>query len=328
MSIVLCLAEQAADGTVAVSSQNVLTFARVLAAAEPAELHAVVVGPIGDDAVAVLREQGVARVHVLQHELLADYAPEAWGEAHAQLLGVHEPRVVVAPATDRATEALAHVAARTDLPMAANCLEVRPVDGGWELSRQRWGGVLIEDARLEAATAVLTAVPHATTAVPAATPGAAAVETFTPELDERLALTRVRERVTRSGGVSLATARVVVAGGRGVGSADGFALLEELAELLGGAVGCSRVATNNGWRSHNDQVGQTGTRVSPDLYIALGISGATQHWVGCMGSKRILAVNTDKEAPLVTRADYAVLGDLHELLPALVDEVRRRKRVA
>lgn len=328
MSVVLSLVEQTAAGTITGPSQKVLTWAREVAAAESAELHAAVVGAVGDDALAVLREQGVAGVHTLQHDLLADYAPEAWGEALAQLLADSGPHIVVAPATDRGNEALAHVAARTDLPMAANCLELHPVDDGWELTRQRWGGVLLEDARLDATTALVTVVPHANTAVPAPTAGAATVMAFTPELDEQLTVTRVRDRVTRSGGVSLATAPVVVAGGRGVGSAEGFALLEELAELLGGAVGCSRVATNNGWRSHNDQVGQTGTRVAPDLYIALGISGATQHWVGCMGSKRILAVNTDAEAPLVTRADYAVVGDLHELLPALVDEVRRRKGVA
>lgn len=182
--------------------------------------------------------------------------------------------------------------------------------------------------RSAATTALVTVVPHAATPAPAAIAGAATVIPFTPLLDESLTATRVRDRVARSGGVSLATAPVVVAGGRGVGSADGFALLEELAEQLGGAVGCSRVATNNGWRSHNDQVGQTGTRVAPDLYIALGISGATQHWVGCMGAKRILAVNTDAEAPLMTRADYAVVGDLHELLPALIHEIRSRKGVA
>jgi electron transfer flavoprotein alpha subunit len=114
------------------------------------------------------------------------------------------------------------------------------------------------------------------------------------------------------------------AGGRGVGSAENFACSRSSPELLGGAVGCSRVATNNGWRPHNDQVGQTGTRVAPDLYIACGISGATQHWVGCMNAKRILAINTDPDAPMVTRAHYAVLGDLHEVLQAVIEEVRAR----
>ena len=121
----------------------------------------------------------------------------------------------------------------------------------------------------------------------------------------------VGAREVQSQGVTLATAPVVVSGGRGVGSADGFEPLEELAELLGGVVGCSRVVTNNGWRPHADQVGQTGTRIAPDLYIATGISGAIQHWVGAMASKKILAINTDPEANMVTKADYAVIADLH-----------------
>jgi electron transfer flavoprotein alpha subunit len=125
--------------------------------------------------------------------------------------------------------------------------------------------------------------------------------------------------------VTLSTAPVVVGGGRGVGSADGFAALEELAQLLAGRVGCSRAVTNNGWRPHADQVGQTGTRIAPELYIAAGISGAIQHWVGAMASKRILAINTDPEANMVVRADYAVIADLHQVLPAIAEEIRRRR---
>jgi electron transfer flavoprotein alpha subunit len=118
---------------------------------------------------------------------------------------------------------------------------------------------------------------------------------------------------------------VVISGGRGVGSGDGFAPLEELAELLGGVVGCSRVVTNSGWRPHSDQVGQTGTVVAPELYIACGISGAVQHWVGMMNAKHVLAINTDPEAPMVTRADWAVVADLHAVVPAINEEIRRRR---
>ena len=125
--------------------------------------------------------------------------------------------------------------------------------------------------------------------------------------------------------MTLSTAPVVVGGGRAVGNADAFAPLEELAELLGGRVGCSRAVTNNGWRPHSDQVGQTGTRIAPELYIASGISGAIQHWVGAMASKQILAINTDPEANMVVKADYAVIGDLHDVIPAVVDEVKRRR---
>ncbi len=126
----------------------------------------------------------------------------------------------------------------------------------------------------------------------------------------------VKGRVEREAGVTLATAPVVVGGGRGVGSPEGFAPLQELATELGGVVGCSRAVTNNGWRNHTDQVGQTGTRIAPDVYFACGISGAIQHWVGAMASKNIIAINTDREANMVTKAGYAVIGDLHQVVPA------------
>ena len=130
--------------------------------------------------------------------------------------------------------------------------------------------------------------------------------------------------VAVSGGASLASARVVVGGGRGVGSADGFGPLDELASLLGGVVGVSRVVTSEGWRPHTQQVGQTGTKITPDLYLACGISGAIQHIAGCGGAKHIIAINTDPAAPMMTRADYAVVGDLHAVIPALVEALRDR----
>ncbi len=117
----------------------------------------------------------------------------------------------------------------------------------------------------------------------------------------------------------------MVGGGRGVGSQEGFAALEDLAKELGGVVGCSRAVTNNGWRPHSDQVGQTGTRIAPQLYIACGISGAIQHWVGAKAAKNILAINTDTSANMVTKAGYSVIADLHEMLPAITEEVRRRR---
>jgi electron transfer flavoprotein alpha subunit len=123
--------------------------------------------------------------------------------------------------------------------------------------------------------------------------------------------------------VNLADARFVVSCGRGAGSPEGFAPAEELAALLGGAVGCSRAVTIAGWRSHTDQVGQTGTKIAPEVYLACGISGATQHMAGCKGAKRIIAVNVDPEAPIIANADYAVIGDLHEVIPAITAELRR-----
>jgi electron transfer flavoprotein alpha subunit len=136
---------------------------------------------------------------------------------------------------------------------------------------------------------------------------------------------RVTERVSTStgGGVTLADAKFVVSCGRGVGSPEGFAPAEELAALIGGAVGCSRAVTIAGWRPHTDQVGQTGTKIAPEVYLACGISGATQHMAGCKGAKRIIAVNTDPEAPIISHAAYAVIGDLHEVIPAITAELRK-----
>ena len=156
--------------------------------------------------------------------------------------------------------------------------------------------------------------------------GSPALETFAPAFSEADLLVQVAEHVEEAAtGISLAEAKVVVSGGRGVGSAEGFGILEELAGLLDAAVGCSRVVTSAGWRPHTDQVGQTGTKVAPDLYIACGISGATQHIAGCKGAKKILAINSDAEAPILASADYAVIGDLTEIVPAITAELRKAR---
>jgi electron transfer flavoprotein alpha subunit len=267
--------------------------------------------------------RGAEKTYSIRHPMLSDYAPEAIAESLAQLLAVEMPSAVVAPGHERGNEVMAHLAALVDLPLAVNVLSVDNSTEDWAISRLRWGGSLIEDATLAAFVKLLTVAPHSLAADQSEIQSTTTV--FEPELDDALSRTRVTERVTVDEGITLTTAPVVVSGGRGVGSAEGFAVLEELAGLLGGAVGCSRVVTNNGWRSHRDQVGQTGTRIAPSLYIACGISGAIQHWVGMMAAKKVLAINTDPEAPMVTKSDYSVIGDLHEVLPAIIEEVKRRK---
>jgi electron transfer flavoprotein alpha subunit len=281
-------------------------------------------GEVDSVAVGELGITGPERYWQIDHPLLSDYAPEAIAESLAQLARRENPAAIIAAGTERGNEVMAHLAALLDLPLAANVIAVDPSGDDWKLTRIRWGGSLLEEAGLEASVKLLTVAPHAVEAK-ASSGGSPITTTFTPELDEELSRTRVVERVTVSAGITLTTAPVIVSGGRGVGSPEGFAVLEELAGLLGGAVGCSRVVTNNGWRPHSDQVGQTGTRVAPNLYVACGISGAIQHWVGMMAAKKILAINLDPEAPMVTKADYAVIGDLHPILEAVVAEVKKRK---
>ena len=315
-------------GTLVAASEEALTLGRALAAALATACEAVTIGAAADGLAADLARTGVAVVHQAHHEALADYGPEVWADALASLVTDVEPAVVLACGTDRGQEVLAGLAARLDLPFVANVVpdDLAPGTGRWALTRVRWGGSLLERTTLDATGPVLlTSAPHAVEPVDADAPGDATPRPFPARIDPASTVTVVRDRVERESGVTLATAAVVVGGGRGVGRAEGFAPLEELAAELGGMVGCSRAVTNNGWRNHTDQVGQTGTRIGADVYLACGISGAIQHWVGASGAQCIIAVNTDREANMVTRADYAVIGDLHEVIPAVTAEIRRRR---
>lgn len=312
-------------GSMPEAAREAMTAARALAEEMGADLHAVVIGGGADDLLEPAGEMGAETIHHVTHELLTDYGPDAWAESLRQLVEGVGAEAVMTVGTDRGNEVMANLAARADLPFVANCTSIDASDGdAWSMTRIQWGGSLLEDATLEADVKLVT-VGHHTVAAADAVAGAGSVEEFEPELDEGHTVTMISDRTVLTQGVTLSTAPVVVSGGRGVGSADGFAVLEELAELLGGKVGCSRAVTNNGWRPHSDQVGQTGTRIAPEIYIATGISGAIQHWVGAMASKRILAINTDPEANMVTKADYAVIADLHKVVPAISAEIRKRQ---
>jgi len=311
-------------GELAEASREALTFGRVLAAKLDTEIHAALIGSDSDDLVAEAGAFGAATVHVAIHDDLTDYGPDAYGSAVAQMVEELEPDAAMACGSDRGNEVMAQAAVRLDLPFVANCLDITP-GSPWKCTRVQWGGSLLEDVTLEAEVPLLSCGFHAVAAGPAADGGAdPEVEEFDLEIDDADLVTMVRDRVVLAAGVTLPTAPVVVGGGRGVGSAEGFASLEDLAALLGGRVGCSRAVTNLGWRPHTDQVGQTGTRIAPEIYIASGISGAIQHWVGAMASKHILAINTDREANMVTKADWAVIADLHEVIPAVVAEIKSR----
>ncbi len=305
------------------ASLEMLTLARGLAASTNQWLEAVLIGEGAQSLAEEMRTYGVSTAHVVAHERLDDYAPEAWAQSIVHLIEILQPEAVLAPGSERGNEVMAHVAARTGSALAANCTVVQSGDA-YEVTRVRWGGSLLEEARLSGSPKLLTVAPHVIAAEESPAENLA-INTVTPPLSDKDFRVRITGRVEADRDkVSLTDARVVVSGGRGVGSTAGFESLEELAALVNGAIGCSRAVTNEGWRPHADQVGQTGARVAPDVYIACGISGAIQHWVGCKGAKNVIVINTDPEAPIIAKAHYAVIGDLHQVVPALSEAIRKQ----
>ena len=311
-------------------SREAVTFARSLAdAGGGIPIDAVVVGePAGPRAELVdqLGAYGVRQVHHAAGDDFAAFSGAAWAAAVQAARDETGAVVVLAAGTPRGNEVLAHVAARTRVPMAANVISFAGL-APFVVTRQVVGGAALEEMQLSERPAVFTVAGHAVEPVPAPEPVAAVLVDLRPEVAAADLVARVASAEPpapdQSGG--LKSARVVVGAGRGAGSADGFTDLVELSELLGGSIGVSRVVTSLGWRPHHEQVGQTGSRISPDLYIPCGISGAIQHWAGCSSAKNILAINTDEDAPMVTKATYAVIGDLHEVVPAINAEIRRRR---
>jgi len=264
-------------------------------------------------------------VHSVHSSAIDPFAPDALAailQRAADDLGV---TAVFAAGTERGNDVMARLAARTGLPLAANVTAAAPGQPV-RLTRQRWGGSLLEEAQLHSTRPLITVAPHVFPVANGEAPAQVDVQPYVAALDPKDLVVHVVEHVAPpGGGVSLAEAKVVVSGGRGVGSKEGFAILEDLAAVLGAKVGCSRVVTSAGWRPHTDQVGQTGTKIAPELYIACGISGATQHMAGCKAAKRILAINSDPEAPIMSLADYIVVGDLKDVVPAITAEIKKSR---
>ena len=312
MSLVLVEVEK---GRAALVSRETLTFARALGG----DLHALVLGAVTDDVVADLAEQGVSVVHEAA-SAPERYAAAAWASITEAALDASGADALLAAGTPKGNEVLAHVAARRSVPMAANVVAVAS-PSPLHVVRQVVGGAALEEMSLDGSPQVLTVAGHAVEPEAAASPGAAAVSPLAVELGAKDLVAQVaRTEGKDSGDTSALTgAKVVVGAGRGAGGPDGFDGVIALSERLGGALGVSRVVTSLGWRPHHEQVGQTGSRISPDVYIPCGISGAIQHWAGCASSRTIIAINTDPDAPMVTKATYAVVGDMHEVVPAIVD---------
>jgi electron transfer flavoprotein alpha subunit len=291
-------------------------------------IRALVVGDVEDQAgmAAELGAHGVSEVLQAVGEAFESFAGAAWAAALQAAREATGSVVVIAAGSPRGGEVLAHLAARIDVPMAANVVAFAGLSP-FVVTRQVVGGAALEEMKLDRRPAVLTVAGHSWAAKPAERALTPEWRTFTPEVAAKDLVARVKStgQKEQDHSDSLKSARIVVGAGRGAGGPEGFGAVSELADLLGGSLGVSRVVTSLGWRPHHEQVGQTGSRISPEIYIPCGISGAIQHWAGCASSKVILAVNTDPDAPMMTKATYAVVGDMHEIVPAVIEEIRRRK---
>ncbi|MBA2456413.1 MAG: electron transfer flavoprotein subunit alpha/FixB family protein [Nocardioidaceae bacterium] len=317
MSEILVLVDHA-DGRVRKTTTELLTLARRLG--EPSAVH---IGAGADEALETLTSYGAEKVYVLDSPDLDAYLVVPKVEALTQLMQSATPAAVLIPSTPEGKEIAGRLAIRTGSGLITDAVDVRPGDQGPETTQSVFAGSYTVDARVTTGTPIVTVKPNAVT--PEQAPGAGTVERVDVAVSEAARAAQVTDRQprTRSGRPELTEASIVVSGGRGTGG--DFAAVEAFADSLGAAVGASRAAVDSGWYPHAFQVGQTGKTVSPQLYVAVGISGAIQHRAGMQTSKMIVAINKDEESPIFDLADFGVVGDLHKILPQATEEVTRRK---
>jgi electron transfer flavoprotein alpha subunit len=321
MAEVLVLAEHTADGEVKKVTLELLTAARRLGSPS-----AVWTGPGSAAGAARLAEYGAEKVYVADSADFSAYAVAPAAELLAQLVASVSPAAVLVAATAEGKEIAGRLAVKTGSGVLTDAVNVTAGDDGAPVAEQpNFGGAITVHSTVRAGTPVIAVRPNAVT--PEAAAGAAAVEPVSFTASDAARGAAVTERVAAARGErpDLTEAQIVVSGGRGTGSEDGFKIIEKLADALGAAVGASRAVTDAGWYPHQFQVGQTGKTVSPQLYMAVGISGAIQHRAGMQTSKTIVAVNKDPEAPIFEIADYGIVGDLFTVVPQLLDEITKKK---
>ncbi|PZG54101.1 electron transfer flavoprotein subunit alpha [Spongiactinospora gelatinilytica] len=317
MSEILVLVEHV-DGEVKKVTLELLTLARGQGAPS-----AVWAGPgYTEEVRARLAEYGAEKVYVADSQEIVDYVVAPKAELLAQLVASASAGGVLVAATAEGKEIAGRLAIKTDSGVITDAVGLGE---GFVADQSIFGGGVNVRSRVAKGTPIVAVRPNSVTPEPAA--GAGAEERVSVTLSDAARAARVAERVKEEKGArpELAEAAIVVSGGRGVGSAEDFALIERLADSLGAAVGASRAATDLGWYPHQFQVGQTGKTVSPQLYIAVGISGAIQHRAGMQTAKTIIAVNKDSEAPIFELADFGVVGDLFQVVPQLIEEIEKRK---
>ncbi len=320
MAEVLVLAEQA-GGEVRKVSYELLTLAR--RHGEPAVVWTGAGAEAGRDRLA---EFGAVRVYAAEGAEFDEYVVAPKAEALAAAAAQTSPAAVLIAGTAEGKEIAARLAVKTGSGVITDAVGLGE---GLVAEQSIFGGSIVVQSRVRTGTPIIAVRPNSVTAEPAPEPGAAEIVPLDVQVTDAARTARVTESVEQERGErpELAEASIVVSGGRGVGSAEHFALIEQLADALGAAVGASRAATDAGWYPHQFQVGQTGKTVAPQLYLAVGISGAIQHRAGMQTSKTIMVINKDPEAPIFELADFGVVGDLFAIVPQLVEEIGKRGQV-
>ncbi len=319
MAEVLVLAEHD-GGEVKKVTVELVTLARRFG-----EPSVVWIGPGADEGRARLAEFGAARVYVAADAALDDFVVAPTAALLAQLVAEKSPVLVLIAGTGPGKEIAGRLAVKTDSGVLTDAVDLVPSQDGPVAEQSVFGGATVVHSRVRRGTPIVAVRPNAI----APEPSAADAVLTEVSLEETAAGARILDRVVAERGErpDLTEAQIVVSGGRGTGSAEGFKIIEQLADALGAAVGASRAVTDAGWYPHQFQVGQTGKTVSPQLYMAIGISGAIQHRAGMQTSKTIIAVNKDPEAPIFELADLGVVGDLFKVVPQLIEEIGKRKEL-
>ncbi|KAB2353263.1 electron transfer flavoprotein subunit alpha/FixB family protein [Actinomadura montaniterrae] len=305
------------DGEVKKVALELLTLANKLG-----EASAVWIGPGADGAKDKLGEYGAAKLYVAADEELTSYVVAPKAALLAQLVADKSPAAVLVSATAEGKEIAGRLAVKTGSGVLTDVVDVAD---GFVAEHSIFGGGIIAHAKVKTGTPIIAVRPNSV--APEASPATPAEEAVSVTLSDADKGTKIVEKVVQEKGErpDLTEAAIVVSGGRGVGGAENFKIIEGLADSLGAAVGASRAATDAGWYPHSFQVGQTGKTVSPQLYVAVGISGAIQHRAGMQTSKTIVAINKDPEAPIFELVDYGIVGDLFQVAPQLTEEINKRK---
>jgi electron transfer flavoprotein alpha subunit len=318
---VLAIAEQV-NGVFRKVTYEALSEGRLIADGLDCSLSAAVLGSGIKGNSEALGKYGAERIIVADDAALEEYMTDTYTNIIAGIAAKEKPLVIILGASSRGRDLAARLSARLDAPLAMDCIAVRLDAGKVVVTRPMYGGKILADIMLEGEPGIIAIRPNSMKIAESQKAGTLEVIS----VDKGATNLRFVEKKLETGKIELTEADVVVSGGRGMGGPD-YSVIENLAGILGGAVGASRSAVDEGWRPHSDQVGQTGKVVSPNLYVACGISGAIQHLAGMSSSKVIVAINKDPEAPIFAKSDYGIVGDLFEVVPLITEEIKKVKGI-